>query len=107
MAFGEKGHQQILQITQVKSSSLCYRFENLISLMKMFVFIRYNIQKADIGLIASVGVGFCDKKDTENCVVYVSLLDNVVMPLPICKADGTLTWPQGMLLLEYEMGFYL
>jgi hypothetical protein len=107
MAFGEKGHQQILQITQVKSSSLCYRFESLISLMKMFVFIRYNIQKTDIGLIASVGVGFCDKKDTENCVVYVSLLANVVMPLPICKADGTLTWPQGMLLLEYEMGFYL
>ena len=74
---------------------------------KMFVFIRYNIQKTDIGLIASVGVGFCDKKDTENCVVYVSLLANVVMPLPICKADGTLTWPQGMLLLGYEMGFYL
>ena len=74
--------------------------------LKMFVFIRYNIQKTDIGLIASVGVGFCDKKDTENCVVYVSLLDNVVMPLPICKADGTLTWPQGMLLLEYEMGFF-
>jgi hypothetical protein len=34
-------------------------------------------------------------------------LANVVMPLPICKADGTLTWPQGMLLLGYEMGFYL
>ena len=68
----------------------------------MFVFIRYNIQKTDIGLIASVGVGFCDKKDTENCVVYVSLLANVVMPLPICKSDGTLTWPQGMLLLGYD-----
>ena len=35
------------------------------------------------------------------------LVANVVMPLPICKADGTLTWPQGMLLFGYEMGFYL
>ncbi|XP_052071172.1 uncharacterized protein LOC127709610 [Mytilus californianus] len=65
-----------------------------VDLLDLVCLIKYDIQKTDIGLIASVGVGFCDSSDTDNCVAFISLLANAVLPLPICKTDGTITWPQ-------------
>ncbi|XP_071150837.1 uncharacterized protein [Mytilus edulis] len=56
-----------------------------VELLDLVCLIKYDIQKTDIGLIASVGVGFCDSSDTSNCVAFISLLANAVLPLPICK----------------------
>ncbi|VDI41391.1 Hypothetical predicted protein [Mytilus galloprovincialis] len=65
-----------------------------VDLLDLVCLIKYDIQKTDIGLIASVGVAFCDGSDTDNCVAYISLLANAVLPIPICKSDGTISWPQ-------------
>ena len=56
---------------------------------------RYDIQKTDTVLVASIKLGLCESEDSSNCLAEFSLLANAVMPLPICKADGTIVWPQG------------
>ncbi|VDI70196.1 Hypothetical predicted protein [Mytilus galloprovincialis] len=56
--------------------------------------LKYDIQKTDTGLLASVTLGLCQREDTSNCLAEFSLLANAVLPLPICKTDGSITWPQ-------------
>ncbi|XP_076076028.1 uncharacterized protein LOC143046852 [Mytilus galloprovincialis] len=65
-----------------------------VDFLDLVCLIKYKIQKSDIGLIASIGVGFCDHKDTDDCVAYINLLDKAVLPIPICKSDGKVSWPQ-------------
>ena len=45
--------------------------------------------------MASIKLGLCESEDSSHCLAEFSLLANAVMPLPICKADGTIVWPQG------------
>ncbi|XP_052090897.1 uncharacterized protein LOC127727822 [Mytilus californianus] len=56
--------------------------------------LKYDIQKTDTGLLASVVLGLCQREDTSNCLAEFSLLANAVLPLPICKSDGSIVWPQ-------------
>lgn len=55
---------------------------------------RYKIFKGKNATLATFGVGLCSFDDTENCLVFVNLLDNAVLPVPTCLPDGTLVWPQ-------------
>ncbi|XP_076116682.1 uncharacterized protein LOC143084161 [Mytilus galloprovincialis] len=58
------------------------------------IILRLEIQKTDSEAFANVGLGFCDQSDTSNCVVYVDLLKDAILPLPICHPDGSFEWPK-------------
>lgn len=77
----------------------------------LFYIYRLEIQKTDSEAFANVGLGFCDQSDTSNCVVYVDLLKDAILPLPICHPDGSFEWPKSryiLLLMLYplEMDIY-
>ena len=56
---------------------------------------RYSIFKDQNVTLVTFGIGLCSKEETENCLVFVNLLDKAVMPVPTCMADGTMVWPKG------------
>ena len=56
---------------------------------------RYSIFKDQNVTLVTFGAGLCSVEDTENCLVFVNLLDKAVLPVPTCMADGTLVWPKG------------
>lgn len=61
---------------------------------------RYNVFKGENATLATFGAGFCSFEDSENCVVYINLLDNAVLPIPTCLPDGTFVWPKSQYLIE-------
>ncbi|XP_062579219.1 uncharacterized protein LOC134241150, partial [Saccostrea cucullata] len=56
--------------------------------------IRYNIFKGVNATLVTFGVGLCSFNDSENCLVFINLLDNAVLPVPTCLPDGSLLWPK-------------
>eukprot|EP00105_Crassostrea_gigas_P038494 XP_019922642.1 PREDICTED: uncharacterized protein LOC105327901 [Crassostrea gigas] len=56
--------------------------------------LRYSIFKDQNVTLATFGMGLCSFDDTDNCLVFVNLLDKAVLPVPTCMADGTLVWPK-------------
>ena len=56
---------------------------------------RYSIFKDQNVTLVTFGAGLCSVEETENCLVFVNLLDKAVLPVPTCMADGTLVWPKG------------
>ncbi|KAK6174798.1 hypothetical protein SNE40_013376 [Patella caerulea] len=60
----------------------------------MELIIRVKVEKTDTVALGTVGVGFCSQEDNTNCMPFMMLLDESILPLPICNADGSLTWPE-------------
>lgn len=61
----------------------------------VFPLYRYSIFKDQNVTLATFGMGLCSFDDSDNCLVFVNLLDKAVLPVPTCMADGTLVWPKG------------
>jgi hypothetical protein len=69
----------------------------------LFTFNKYyrlEIQMTDSEAFATIGAGFCDQADTSNCVIYIDMLKDAILPLPICHPDGTFDWPKGLYKLN-------
>lgn len=56
--------------------------------------IRYSITKGEEATLATFGVGFCSQEDTKDCILFVNLLDNAILPIPTCGSDGSISWPE-------------
>lgn len=56
--------------------------------------IRYSITKGEEATLATFGVGFCSQEDTKDCILFVNLLDNAILPIPTCRPDGSISWPE-------------
>lgn len=39
-------------------------------------------------------MGFCSQEDMSDCHLFVNLLDNAILPIPTCKPDGSIIWPE-------------
>lgn len=59
-----------------------------------FISNRYSIIKGEEATLATFGVGFCSQEDMNDCVLFVNLLDNAILPIPTCKPDGSIIWPE-------------
>ncbi|XP_072033446.1 LOW QUALITY PROTEIN: uncharacterized protein [Amphiura filiformis] len=55
--------------------------------------LRVGIQKNLTLLLVNMEAGFCSKTDDDECLVFVDILKDVVILLPICHPDGTIEWP--------------
>lgn len=55
---------------------------------------RYSIIKGEEATLATFGVGFCSQEDMNDCILFVNLLDNAILPIPTCKPDGSIIWPE-------------
>lgn len=61
--------------------------------MNSFCFNRYSIIKGEEATLATLGVGFCSQEDTNDCILFVNLIDHAVLPIPNCRPDGSMFWP--------------
>lgn len=95
MAYTYKICSGLSQFIRKMASLYCFLFV----LYVLFVISRLEIQKTDSEAFANVGFGFCDQSDTSNCVVYVDLLKDAILPLPICHLNGSFEWPKSMSIL--------
>ncbi|VDI24688.1 Hypothetical predicted protein, partial [Mytilus galloprovincialis] len=62
--------------------------------LEIVVFLK--IEKTDLETVATFGGGLCEPgsyPDEENCLVTINLLDQAVLPLPICYPNGSYSWP--------------
>ncbi|CAG2209692.1 unnamed protein product [Mytilus edulis] len=62
--------------------------------LEIVVFLK--IEKTDLETVITFGGGLCDPgsyPDDENCLVTINLLDQAVLPLPICYPNGSYSWP--------------
>ncbi|CAG2189963.1 unnamed protein product [Mytilus edulis] len=62
--------------------------------LEIVVFLK--IEKTDLETVATFGGGLCEPgsyPDEENCLVVINLLDQAVLPLPICYPNGSYSWP--------------
>lgn len=55
-------------------------------------------EKEDTGAKLSLTTKFCKINDRDDCMVTLQVLDRAVLPLPICSPDGSMTFPDGMLV---------
>ncbi|KAK3589057.1 hypothetical protein CHS0354_008707 [Potamilus streckersoni] len=56
--------------------------------------IKYQIQKTEAEVVATVGAGVCKDSNTKDCPVFFNLLEDAVLPIPVCNPDGSVTWPK-------------
>ncbi|KAL3873935.1 hypothetical protein ACJMK2_037012, partial [Sinanodonta woodiana] len=56
--------------------------------------IKYQIQKTEAEVVATVGAGVCKNGNTKDCPVFFNLLEDAVLPIPVCNSDGSITWPK-------------
>lgn len=49
--------------------------------------------KGEEATLATLGVGFCSQEDTNDCILFVNLIDHAVLPIPNCRPDGSMFWP--------------
>ncbi|ESO82597.1 hypothetical protein LOTGIDRAFT_236952 [Lottia gigantea] len=51
------------------------------------------IEKTDSVALGTLGVTFCSIEDEDNCLPSLNILDETILPLPVCAPDGSFTWP--------------
>ncbi|XP_064646638.1 uncharacterized protein LOC135499666 isoform X2 [Lineus longissimus] len=62
--------------------------------MDLEIVIGYKLEKTENVALISFNVGACSQDDHSSCFVDVPLLDEAVIPLPICRPDGSVQWPE-------------
>lgn len=65
----------------------------------IFFFFSVLFEKESTGAMLTVTVKFCKKDNYDDCIVEVNVLDRAIMPIPVCGADGSLFFPEGVCLL--------
>ncbi|KAK3612511.1 hypothetical protein CHS0354_024482 [Potamilus streckersoni] len=65
---------------------------NLVGEQELIV--RYQIVKKDSQMLATFGAGVCMANDISQCPVFFNLLEDALLPIPVCQADGTIVWPK-------------
>ncbi|XP_041378093.1 uncharacterized protein LOC121390363 [Gigantopelta aegis] len=81
-----------LMKTKVKINMFDSEFELIIKL---------RFEKDDKGAYITLGTGFCQPDDSNNCMGFFNLLDMMPLMLPICLEDGSMKWPQ----IDYKKMF--
>ena len=69
------------------------------------MFYRLGIQKTATLLYIDAGVGICSEVDNDDCVVFIDILKDAVILLPICHPDGTIEWPDSTFNCSFEHPF--
>ena len=67
---------------------------------------RFGLQKNLTLLQVNMAAGICSTIDEEECIVFVDILKDAVILLPICLENGTIQWPDCKYHTLYTI-FYL
>ena len=59
-----------------------------------YVYYRLVIQKTVTLLEVNVGVGFCSATNEDDCIVFIDVIKDMPIMLPVCHPNGTIDWPE-------------